>query len=110
MSRKVFITGRGLVTPIGNGLAANLAALKEGRTGTVFMQEWADHALDICVAGAADHMVNCPMFTVKNVRFMTPNARMAAAARSVRSADAGSKVSSISGTPPFKSASARASA
>lgn len=80
MSRKVFITGRGLVTPIGNGLAANLAALKEGRTGTVFMQEWADKGLDVLVAGASDRMVNCPMFTVKNVRFMAPNARMAAAA------------------------------
>ena len=80
MSRNVFITGRGLVTPLGNGLAANLAALKAGKTGTVFMQEWADKGLDICVAGAADRMVDCPMFTVKNVRFMAPNARMAAAA------------------------------
>ena len=80
MSRNVFITGRGLVTPLGNGLAANLEALRAGKTGTVFMQDWADRGLDICVAGAADRMVNCPMFTVKNVRFMAPNARMAAAA------------------------------
>ena len=80
MSRNVYITGRGLVTPLGNGLAANLDALKEGRTGTVYMQEWADRGLDTRVAGAADRMVDCPMFTVKNVRFMAPNARMAAAA------------------------------
>ena len=80
MSRNVYITGRGLVTPIGNGLAANLDALKEGRTGTVYMQEWADRGLDVRVAGAADRMVQCPMFTVKNVRFMAPNARMAAVA------------------------------
>ena len=80
MSRNVFITGRGLVTPLGNGLAANLEALKAGKTGTVFMQEWADRGLEALVAGESDRMVNCPMFTVKNVRFMAPNARMAAAA------------------------------
>ncbi|MBE6371917.1 MAG: beta-ketoacyl-[acyl-carrier-protein] synthase family protein [Lentisphaerae bacterium] len=80
MSRNVFITGRGLVTPLGNGLAANLEALKAGRTGTVLMQEWVEKGLDVCVAGESDRMVNCPMFTVKNVRFMAPNARMAAAA------------------------------
>ena len=80
MSRKVFITGRGLVTPLGNGLAANLEALRAGRTGTVLMQEWVEKGLDVCVAGESDRMVNCPMFTVKNVRFMAPNARMAAAA------------------------------
>ena len=80
MSRNVFITGRGLVTPLGNGLSANLESLREGRTGTVLMQEWVDKGLDVCVAGPSDRMVNCPMFTVKNVRFMAPNARMAAAA------------------------------
>ena len=44
------------------------------------MQEWADKGLEALVAGQSDRMVNCPMFTVKNVRFMAPNARMAAAA------------------------------
>ena len=44
------------------------------------MPEWAEKGVDTCVAGASDNMVNCPMFTVKNVRFMAPNARMAAAA------------------------------
>ena len=68
------------MTPLGNGLAANLEALKAGKTGTVLMQEWAEMGLEAQVAGAADRMVNCPMFTVKNVRFMAPNARMAAAA------------------------------
>lgn len=80
MRKKVVVTGRGLVTPIGNGLAANIQSLKEGKTGTVFMQEWADHGLDSRVAGVSDRMVECPMFTVKNLRFMAPNARMAVAA------------------------------
>lgn len=80
MRKKVVVTGRGLVTPIGNGLAANIQSLKEGKTGTVFMQEWADQGLDSRVAGVSDRMVECPMFTVKNLRFMAPNARMAVAA------------------------------
>ena len=80
MRKKVVVTGRGLVTPIGNGLAANIQSLKEGKTGTVFMQEWADQGLDSRVAGVSDRMVECPMFTVKNLRFMVPNARRAVAA------------------------------
>ncbi|MBO7147858.1 MAG: beta-ketoacyl-[acyl-carrier-protein] synthase family protein [Lentisphaeria bacterium] len=87
--RKVVITGRGLVTPIGNGLAANVQSLREGKTGTVFMQEWADLGLDSQVAGVSDHDVTCPMFTVKNVRFMATNARMAAVAAYNAFAEAG---------------------
>ncbi|OQA84647.1 MAG: 3-oxoacyl-(acyl-carrier-protein) synthase 1 [Lentisphaerae bacterium ADurb.Bin242] len=80
MIKKVVVTGRGLVTPLGNGLAENVRSLMEGKTGTVFMQEWADHGLDTRVAGVSDREVQCPMFNVKNIRFMAPNARMAAAA------------------------------
>lgn len=80
MAKRVVVTGRGLVTPLGNGLPENVRSLREGKTGTVFMQEWADHGLDTRVAGASDREVQCPMFNVKNVRFMAPNARMAAAA------------------------------
>lgn len=80
MSRKVVVTGRGLVTPLGNGLAANLQALKEGRSGIVFMPEWENEKLESLVAGASDREVNCPMFTTKNLRFMSPNSRFAVAA------------------------------
>lgn len=89
MSRKVVITGRGLVTPLGNGLANNLQALKEGRSGIVFMQEWADIHLDSLVAGAADREVECPMFNAKNLRFMSPNSRYAVAATYEALKDAG---------------------
>ena len=91
MSRKVVITGRGLVTPLGNGLANNLQALKEGRSGIVFMQEWADIHLDSLVAGAADREVECPMFNAKNLRFMSPNSRYAVAATYEALQDAGFK-------------------
>ena len=80
MAKRVVVTGRGLVTPLGNGLSENLHSLREGKTGTVFMQEWADQGLESQVAGVSDREVQCPMFNVKNVRFMAPNARMAAAA------------------------------
>ncbi|MBO4304571.1 MAG: beta-ketoacyl-[acyl-carrier-protein] synthase family protein [Lentisphaeria bacterium] len=89
MDRKVVITGRGLVTPLGNGLAANLQALREGKSGIVFMQEWADMGLDSLVAGAADREVECPMFTPKNLRFMSPNSRYAVAAAYEAFQDAG---------------------
>ena len=80
MSKRVVISGRGLVTPIGNGLTANLEALLQGKVGIRFMQEWADMGLDVQVAGISDHEVQCPMLTPKNVRFMSNNARMAVVA------------------------------
>lgn len=89
MGRKVVVTGRGLVTPIGTGLAANVEALKAGRTGTVFMPEWAEKKLATQVAGVADRKVECPVFTVKNLRFMSANARMAVAAAYQALAEAG---------------------
>ena len=80
MSRKVVVTGRGLVTPLGNGLEANLQALKEGRSGIVFMPDWEERNLDSLVAGVSDREVECPMFTAKNLRFMSANSRFAVAA------------------------------
>ena len=40
---KVFITGRGLVTPLGNGLAANEAALRSGASGIVRVPEFIEN-------------------------------------------------------------------
>ena len=40
MTKRVVVTGRGLVTPLGNGLAQNVQSLMDGKTGTVFMPEW----------------------------------------------------------------------
>lgn len=80
MTKRVVVTGRGLVTPLGNGLAQNVRNLKDGKPGIVFMPEWRDMGLESQVAGVSDNEVQCPMFNVKNLRFMSPNSRMAAAA------------------------------
>ena len=40
MTDRIVVSGRGLVTPIGVGLDENMKALKEGKTGTVFVPEW----------------------------------------------------------------------
>lgn len=77
---KVVITGRGLVTPLGNGLAANEKSLREARSGIVFMPEWQEQGLESQVAGLSDENPPCPLFEKKNLRFMSPNSRMAVAA------------------------------
>ena len=89
MGKRVVITGRGLVTPLGNGLANNLQALREGRSGFVFMQEWADLGLESLVAGVSHREVECPMFNPKNLRFMSLNSRFAVAAVYEALSDAG---------------------
>ena len=79
MSR-VFITGRGLVTPLGNGLQVNEEALRVGRSGTVFVKEWRARGLDSQVAGVADEDPPCPLLDKKRKRFTPANARMAVGA------------------------------
>lgn len=79
MSR-VFITGRGLITPLGNGLQVNEEALRAGRSGTVFVKEWRARGLDSQVAGVADEDPPCPLLDKKRKRFTPANARMAVGA------------------------------
>ena len=76
----VAITGRGLITPLGIGLPANEAALRAGRSGIVFMPEWRDRGLESQVAGMAEENPPSALLDAKNMRFTTPNARMAVAA------------------------------
>lgn len=79
MSR-VFITGRGLITPLGNGVGINEEALRAGRSGIVFMEEWGARSLESQVAGAADENPECPLLDKKRLRFTPANARMTVAA------------------------------
>jgi 3-oxoacyl-[acyl-carrier-protein] synthase-1 len=74
------ITGRGLITPLGNGLLENERALEEGRTGTVFMPEWKEANLESHVAGRSDNNPECPLIDKKIARFTTPGGKMAVAA------------------------------
>ena len=77
---KVVVTGRGLVTPIGNGLPENEQSLENGRTGTVFMPKWEEMRLESQVAGNPDGDPQCPLIDKKTARFTTPGGKMAVAA------------------------------
>jgi 3-oxoacyl-[acyl-carrier-protein] synthase-1 len=78
--RKVLVTGRGLITPLGNGLAVNEEALRAGRAGTTFSQEWKDRGMECQVGGFPDQNPACELLDKKRMRFTPANARMAVAA------------------------------
>jgi 3-oxoacyl-[acyl-carrier-protein] synthase I len=76
----VLIAGRGLITPLGNGLQVNEDALLAGKTGTVFVQKWKEMNLECQVAGLADNDPHCPLIDKRIARFTTANGKMALAA------------------------------
>ncbi len=76
----VAITGRGLITPIGNGLLENEISLVNGRSGIVLVEKWKELGLDSHVAGVADEDPPCELLDKKKKRFTSPNSRMAVAA------------------------------
>ena len=78
--RKVFITGRGLITPLGKGVSANRQALKDGKSGIVFCEEFNHHKLDSLVAGLADETPEEGLFDRKILRFAPPVASMSVSA------------------------------
>jgi 3-oxoacyl-[acyl-carrier-protein] synthase I len=81
MNKDVIITGRGLVTPLGSGLAINETALLEGTVGIKYLPEWKEVGLDSQVCGFIDdNNIECPIFNKKNLRYMAPNAKYAVAA------------------------------
>ncbi len=94
----VVVTGRGVVSPLGNGLEVNERALMEGRTGTVFMPEWQDVHLESNVAGKPDDNPECPLIDKKTARFTTPGGKMALAATYEAITEAGFTPESIKGT------------
>ncbi len=75
--KKVFITGRGLITPLGYGKAVNTKALREGKSGVVFLPYWAEIGLLSCVAGAVDIEAESEHLDRKRKRFMANNSIMA---------------------------------
>jgi len=77
---RVVVTGRGLVTPLGNGLETNEKALRDGRAGTVFVPDWQEAGLESQVGGLSDENPPCPVLDIKKKRFMSPNSVMAVAA------------------------------
>ncbi len=75
-----FITGMGLVTPLGCGLATNETALRQGKSGIVFVPDWKERGLESQVGGLVDENTDCPLFNSKNKRFLSVNAALAVVA------------------------------
>ena len=77
--KKVFITGRGLITPLGHGKAINEIALREGKSGVVFVPEWAEKGVLSSVAGIVDtdSYAESQNLDRKRKRFMAHNSIMA---------------------------------
>ncbi len=70
---KVFITGRGLVTPLGIGLEANLDGLLNARSGIVNFTPFIEHGLPSQVAGKVPGEVTSPLIDRKTLRYCPPN-------------------------------------
>jgi len=77
---RVFITGRGLLTPLGNSVRANEEALRSGKSGITFNQSFADVQLDSTVGGLAEHDPQTELIDRKTKRFCPPAGVMSVAA------------------------------
>lgn len=80
MATKVVVTGRGLITPLGAGLAANIDALKAGVSGISIYDRFVETQQESLVAGKVSYPLECPAIDRKNQRFMPHNAQMAVCA------------------------------
>ncbi|MBR6239903.1 MAG: beta-ketoacyl-[Lentisphaeria bacterium] len=95
----VVITGRGLITPIGLGMAENLEALKTGKSGITRDPYWQELNLDSQVAGKVNlDEYECPAFDRKQLRFMPQSARMAVAAAYEAITEAGYTMQNLPGS------------
>ena len=78
---RVYITGRGLVTPLGDGLAANEAALRSGKSGIVQNPEFVEKKLSSLVAGMPNYQPDTgDLIDRKLLRYSPPVALMAISA------------------------------
>lgn len=77
---RVFITGRGLITPLGNSVQANEEALRTGKSGITAIQSFADVCLDSRVGGLAEHDPQTELIDRKTKRFCPPAGVMSVAA------------------------------
>ena len=94
---KVAITGRGLITPIGNGIEENEQSLRSGRVGIEFMPEWREKHLESQVCGLPDENPECILIDKKVARFTTPNGKMGIAAAYEALMEAGLSLDDVKG-------------
>ncbi len=93
--KRVFITGRGLVTPLGIGVSENEIALREGRSGISYIQEWADYDLVSQIAGKVPEFPVHPILDRKLLRFCPSTAIMSVTAVAEALAEAGIPIAEI---------------
>ena len=97
MKKEILVTGRGLVTPLGVGLGNNEDALKNGKSGIVFLPEWKEVGLESNVCGVVDRNIDCPLLNKKNRRYMSPNTIAGTVAAYEAITEAGLTVDDIKG-------------
>ncbi len=73
---RVFITGRGLITPLGKGMAENEAGLRSGNSGIVRASTFVEHNLSSLVGGVSDENPESPLIDRKIARFCPPTGTM----------------------------------
>lgn len=69
---RAYITGRGLITPLGNTLPVNEAALRSGKSGIVNIDSFIEHHLDSTVGGMPDMYPETDLIDRKTMRFCPP--------------------------------------
>jgi len=97
MPPKVVVTGRGLITSLGAGLAASTDALKTTKSGISFAEDFHANGLDSLVAGKINFEYDCPAFDRRALRFMPNSAKMAVYAAYEAITEAGFTMDSLPG-------------
>ena len=75
--KRAYITGRGLVTPLGIGQQENIAALQNGVSGICAVPEFIEHNLESHVGGMVKVLPDASKYDRKQLRFCQPNALFA---------------------------------
>lgn len=96
---KVFVTGRGLVTPLGTGLAANEEALRKGISGIKVLPEFEERHLSSIIGGMPDQNPESPLLDRKTKRFCPPAGVMSVVAAEEAFAEAGIKAEEVRNYP-----------
>ncbi|MCQ2379202.1 MAG: hypothetical protein MJ016_08395, partial [Victivallaceae bacterium] len=73
---QVYITGRGLITPLGNSIAENEKALRSGKSGITAVPDFIEHELPSIVGGVAHCEPDPVLIDRKKMRFCPPTALM----------------------------------